>query len=149
MGARVEAASGQTYQGRGPMQLSWNYNYGPFSKAVFGDASKLLQEPATVASNATVAYMAGLWFWMTPQSPKPSAHDVMVGAWVPTEADTRAGRVPGYGMVTNIINGGKECNMPTNAKVEDRVLFYKHFAGIKGVTIDEKTLYCDQMQSYR
>ena len=31
-------ASGQMYYGRGSKQLSWNYNYGAFSQAIFGDA---------------------------------------------------------------------------------------------------------------
>mmetsp|Transcript_53716 Transcript_53716/g.154939 ORF Transcript_53716/g.154939 Transcript_53716/m.154939 type:complete len:350 (-) Transcript_53716:358-1407(-) len=141
--------AGQTYHGRGPMQLSWNYNYGLFSRDVFGNPAVLLEKPSEVASNATMAFMTGIWFWMTPQSPKPSCHDVMVGAWAPTDADSRAGRVPGYGMVTNIINGGLECNMPTGSKVEDRVAFYQKFADILGVQVDRDTLYCDGMVSYR
>lgn len=86
---------------------------------------------------------------MTPQSPKPSCHDVMTGNWQPSAADTSAGRLQGFGMTTNIINGGLECNMPTNAKVTDRVEFYKRYAGILNVAVDENSLYCDQMQSYR
>ena len=52
-------------------------------------------------------------------------------------------------MTTNIINGGLECNMPTNSKVVDRVEYYKRYAGVLNVAVDEATLYCDQMQSYR
>ena len=52
-------------------------------------------------------------------------------------------------MVTNIVNGESECNQATNSKVEDRVAFYKRFAEILGVSVDEATLYCDRMQSYR
>lgn len=59
------------------------------------------------------------------------------------------GRSAGYGMTTNIINGGLECNMATNAKVEDRVGFYRRYAGILNVAADESTMYCDQMTSYR
>jgi len=140
---------GQTYQGRGPMQLSWNYNYGQFSQDFFGDKGKLLSEPGLVASDAVISYEAGMWFWMTPQSPKPSCHDVITGNWAPSADDLNKGRVPGYGMTTNIINGGLECNMPTNSKVEDRVAFYRRFAGILGVSVDESTLYCDSMTSYR
>merc|ERR1719464_1199532 len=40
---------GQTYQGRGPMQLSWNYNYGFFSQSVYNDSSVLLDNPSMVA----------------------------------------------------------------------------------------------------
>jgi len=148
-GIDCTCASGQTYQGRGPVQLSWNYNYGAFSKYIYGDASVLINDPSQVATNATLAYQAGLWFWMTPQSPKPSCHDAMTGAWQPTASDTAGGRAPGYGMTTNIINGGLECNMPTNDKVIDRVEYYKRYADILNVPVDTATLYCDQMQSYR
>lgn len=86
---------------------------------------------------------------MTSQNPKPSCHDVMTGNWQPNAADTSAGRVSGFGMTTNIINGGLECNMPTNSKVVDRVEFYKRYAGILNVPVDEASLYCDKMQSYR
>jgi len=142
-------ATGQTYQGRGPVQLSWNYNYGAFSQYIFGDASVLINDPSRVATNATLAYQAGLWFWMTPQSPKPSCHDAMTGVWQPTAEDISFGRVPGYGMTTNIINGGLECYMATNAKVVDRVEYYKRYAGVLNVAVDEATMYCDQMRSYR
>jgi len=139
----------QTYQGRGPMQLSWNYNYGQASQDLFNNASILMENPSLVAENATVAYLAGLWFWMTPQSPKPSCHDVMVGAWTPSADDASANRVAGFGMVTNIINGGLECNMQTNPKVQDRVDFFRRFAGLLEVDVDEATLYCNEMRSYR
>ena len=33
------------YFGRGPKQLSWNYNYGQFSEAWFGNKSTLLNHP--------------------------------------------------------------------------------------------------------
>jgi len=141
--------AGQTYQGRGPVQLSWNYNYGAFSEYIFGDASVLINDPSQVATNATLAYQAGLWFWMTPQSPKPSCHEAMTGLWQPTAADSSLGRVPGYGMTTNIINGGLECDMATNSKVVDRVEYFKRYASVLNVAVDEATLYCDQMRSYR
>jgi hypothetical protein len=147
---KYPCVSGQTYHGRGPMQLSYNYNYGAFSNDVFGNASKLLANPSLLTTDPVVAYKAGLWFWMTAQEPKPSCHAVVSGEWQPTAADVDLMRTAGYGMVTNIINGGLECNKPTNEKVRDRVDFYKRYAGILGVTVGESTLlYCDKMTSYR
>lgn len=73
----------------------------------------------------------------------------MSGAWNPTASDQNMRRYPGYGMTTNIINGGLECNMATNSKVKDRVGFYKRYADILNVAVDESTMYCDQMTSYR
>lgn len=142
--------SGQTYHGRGPVQLSWNYNYGAFSKAIFGDPSVLLKDPSRVANDPVLAYKSAIWFWMTPQAPKPSCHQVMTGGWTPSASDIQAGRVVGLGMTTNIINGGLECNMPTSKKVVDRVEFFKKYLGILGVALpDDSTLYCNKMRSYR
>jgi basic endochitinase B len=78
-----------------------------------------------------ISFKTALWFWMTPQSPKPSSHDVILGNWTPTAADTAAGRVPGYGgVITNIINGGLECGHGSDPRVEDRIGFYKRYCGI-------------------
>lgn len=35
------------YYGRGPLQLTWNYNYGQVSRAIFGD-NRLLNDPDMV-----------------------------------------------------------------------------------------------------
>ncbi|MEM1256347.1 MAG: Dot/Icm T4SS effector Zinc-dependent metalloprotease LegP [Cyanobacteria bacterium P01_H01_bin.21] len=137
-------ASGQTYHGRGPMQLSWNYNYGAAGQALGVD---LLANPDLVKSDGTLAFQTALWFWMTPQPPKPSCHDVMAGRWAPSAEDVTAGRTPGFGMTINIINGGLECSIPTNGKVQDRVGFYQRFTQLLGVTMGE-AVYCDRMRHY-
>ncbi|CAL5377981.1 unnamed protein product [Camellia sinensis] len=49
-------------------------------------------------------------------SPKPSCHDVISERWTPTAADRSAGRVPGFGVITNIINGGIECGHGVGSK---------------------------------
>lgn len=38
-----------SYFGRGAKQLSYNYNYGPFSEAMYGDVRTLLDKPELVA----------------------------------------------------------------------------------------------------
>jgi len=140
---------GKTYQGRGPVQLSWNYNYGAFSKALYGDPSVLLDNPNSVAEDPELSYKSAMWFWMTAQSPKPSCHEVMTGGWTPSAQDGSQGRVAGLGMTTNIINGGLECNRPTNKKVEDRVKFFEKYLEILKVPApDKSTLYCNNMRSY-
>ena len=40
MAAAYPCSPGKQYYGRGAKQLSWNYNYGAFSVAMFGDARK-------------------------------------------------------------------------------------------------------------
>ena len=134
----------RTYHGRGPMQLSWNYNYGAAGEAL---GLNLLANPDLVKSDGAIAFSTALWFWMTPQPPKPSCHAVISGGWTPSNDDVSKGRVPGFGMTINIINGGLECGQPTNSKVEDRVGFYNRFCEMLGVSADDN-IYCDRMQSY-
>uniref|UniRef100_A0ACD5UJA5 Uncharacterized protein n=1 Tax=Avena sativa TaxID=4498 RepID=A0ACD5UJA5_AVESA len=121
---------GKKYYGRGPIQLSHNYNYGPAGRAIGVD---LLENPDLVASDPIVAFKTAMWFWMTPQAPKPSSHAVSTGQWSPSAADAAAGRMPGFGVITNIINGGIECGHGQDSHVADRIGFYKRYCDILGV----------------
>ncbi|KAF7130787.1 hypothetical protein RHSIM_Rhsim10G0201800 [Rhododendron simsii] len=112
------------YFGRGPFQITYNYNYGPAGIAIGID---LLRLPDLVATDPIISFKTALWFWMTPQYPKPSCHDVITGRWTPSAAHLAAGLVPGYGVITNIINGGIECGRGSNPLQEDRIGFYKRY----------------------
>ncbi|KAM7274984.1 hypothetical protein ACFE04_016850 [Oxalis oulophora] len=136
--------AGKSYKGRGPIQLSWNYNYGPAGKALDFDG---LKNPEIVANNSVIAFKTALWFWMTEQKPKPSCHNVMVGKYVPTADDIAANRTAGYGLVTNIINGGLECGIPTGSSVNDRVGYFERYAGLFKVKTGSN-LYCDNQQHF-
>ena len=130
---------GKSYHGRGPIQLSYNYNYGPASEHIFGDKNILLSNPELVSTDAAIAFMTAIWFWMTPQFPKPSAHDVIVGNWTPTAADTEGNRIAGLGMTINIINGGVECGFNTfeeKPQVKDRINYYKRYTDILEISTD-------------
>jgi len=48
---------------------------------------------------------AALWFYMNPQDPKPSMHDVITGYFVPTAADKAVNLGADFGTTTNILNG--------------------------------------------
>ncbi|KAG1328310.1 putative Chitinase 10 [Cocos nucifera] len=123
---------GKSYNGRGPIQLSWNYNYGPAGRALGFDG---LKNPEIVGNNSVIAFKTALWFWMTEQKPKPSCHDVMVGRYRPTGADLEANRTAGFGLVTNIINGGLECGIPDDSRVNDRIGYYKRYAQLFEVDV--------------
>ncbi|KAL6603339.1 hypothetical protein ACP70R_043700 [Stipagrostis hirtigluma subsp. patula] len=129
--AQYPCAAGKKYFGRGPIQISYNYNYGAAGQAIGVD---LLGNPDLVATDATVSFKTAIWFWMTPQSPKPSCHAVITGQWSPSGADQSAGRAPGYGVITNIINGGLECGHGADNRVADRIGFYKRYCDILGVS---------------
>ena len=70
---------------------------------------------------------------MTAQGNKPSSHDVITGNWRPSSSDTSAGQVPGYGVITNIINGGIESGCGYNDNVANRIGLYKRYSDILGV----------------
>ncbi|XP_057422775.1 chitinase 10 [Lotus japonicus] len=121
---------GKSYKGRGPIQLSWNYNYGPAGKALGFDG---LRNPEIVTNSSLVAFRTSLWFWMTERKPKPSCHNVMIGKYVPTQADIAANRTAGFGLVTNIINGGLECGLSDDGRVNDRIGYFERYAGLFNV----------------
>ncbi|MED6122738.1 hypothetical protein PIB30_042657 [Stylosanthes scabra] len=135
---------GKKYYGRGPIQISYNYNYGPAGRAIGVD---LLNNPALVTTNPTVSFKTALWFWMTPQGNKPSSHDVITGRWTPSSADNSASRVAGYGVITNIINGGIECGHGSDSRVGDRIGFYRRYCQILGVSPGDN-LDCGNQRSF-
>ncbi|WP_416232376.1 glycoside hydrolase family 19 protein, partial [Escherichia coli] len=86
-----------------------------------------------VATDAVISFKTAIWFWMTAQDNKPSCHNVIIGQWTPSAEDRSANRVPGYGVITNIINGGFECNMGPNAAGQSRIGFYTRYCGMLNV----------------
>ena len=116
----------QSYHGRGPLQISWNYNYGQFSEMYFHNKEKLLKDPGLVMRDPVLCFASAIWFWITPQFPKPSCHEIITNQWVPSEKDVASGRTPGFGAVVNVINGGIECNQGMEAS-KYRYGYYRFF----------------------
>lgn len=142
------AVAGKKYYGRGPMQLSYNGNYGYASDCIFGDKRILLNNPDLVQTDPVVAFKTAIYFWMTPQTRKPSAHDVMTGKWQPSAADRAKGRIPGFGMTTNIINGPVECGKGNNEGMNDRIGFYKYFLQKLNISDNNCACSCAKMQPF-
>lgn len=128
---------GKRYYGRGPIMLSWNFNYGLFSSIIYGDKSVLLNQPEIVAADGKIGYMTAILFWMTPQNPKPSAHDVMVGKWKPSALDKFRGLGdPGFGTTIIVLNG-LEANLgeTEGSPVQRRAGHYRDITARMGVDI--------------
>ncbi|TVU15408.1 hypothetical protein EJB05_38929, partial [Eragrostis curvula] len=100
---------GKKYYGRGPLQLSWNFNYGPAGKDIGFDG---LGNPDKVAQDAVVSFKTALWFWMQ------NVHKVMP---------------QGFGATIRAINGALECNGKNTAQMQDRVSLYKQYCKQLGV----------------
>jgi predicted chitinase len=112
-------APGQEYYGRGPIQLSWNYNYCAAGAAL---GQPLQSNPGLVSSDATVAWQTGLWFWMTQTGAVGvTAHNAMVNG-------------SGFGATIRVINGGLECNGANPGEMQDRVNYYTRFCSMLGVS---------------
>jgi predicted chitinase len=109
-----------------------NYNYGPAGEALGFDG---LRNPERVSTCPDTAFQTALWFWMTPRQPRPSCHQVMVGEYCPSTADAAANRTAGFGLVTNIINGGLECNIANNERVNGRIDFYRRYCQVFGIHV--------------
>ena len=133
-----------SYHGRGIKQLSWNYNYKFFSSFIYDDASILLNEPQRVVHDGKLLMQSAVWFWMTPQHPKPSCHDIMAGVWEPTAEDIAANRLPGFGATINVINGGLEAGRPNDSRVLDRIGFFERYTQMLGVDTGQNVDCFDQ-----
>ena len=70
---------------------------------------EFLVDPGKVSRNGEIAMAAGIWFYMTPQAPKPSMHDVMSGRFIPNQTDMDNNIFNKFSTTINIINGGLEC----------------------------------------
>ena len=92
----------------------------------------LLENPQLVAEDGFLAMAAGIWFYMTPQDPKPSMHDVMTGFFIPNAADIAANVGAKFGTTTNIINGGLECG-GWNSKAISRGEYFNKWLGFFGL----------------
>merc|ERR1719193_3093985 len=72
----------------------------------------LLEQPQLIA-NSWLALASAIWFFLMPQPPKPSMLEVVEASWQPNSEDLSSNLLPGFGLTTNIINGGVECNKET------------------------------------
>jgi predicted chitinase len=119
-------AGTDAYYGRGPMQLSWNFNY----NAAGNDLGlPLLTNPWLVEQDSKVAWQTALWFWNTQSgSGTMSGHTAMTtGA--------------GFGETIRSINGSIECDGGNPEQVQNRVDSYQRFTSMLGVD-PGGNLYC-------
>ncbi|CZF78018.1 putative bifunctional chitinase/lysozyme precursor [Grimontia celer] len=139
---RWPCAAGQGYFGRGAKQLSYHFNYGMFSEVMFdGDATRLLNEPALVA-DSWLNLASAIWFFLTPQAPKPAMLHVIDRTWKPSQREIDAGIGYGFGTTINIINGGIECGEQNKDKGQpvNRIRYWEGLAAHYQIPIeaDEK-----------
>ncbi|RFU84370.1 chitinase [Streptomyces triticagri] len=112
-------AGNDAYYGRGPVQLSWNFNYKAAGDALGID---LLNDPWKVEQDAAVAWKTGLWYWNTQSGPGTmTPHDAMVNG-------------AGFGETIRAINGSLECDGGNPGQVQSRIDLYQRFVQLLGTT---------------
>ena len=119
-------AGNDQYYGRGPVQLSWNFNYKAAGDALGID---LLNNPRLVQTDSAIAWKTGLWYWNTQNGP---------GTMTPHAAIVNGA---GFGETIRSINGAIECNGGNPAQVQSRVDTYLRFTSALGVD-PGGNLYC-------
>jgi len=119
-------AGNDQYYGRGPIQLSWNFNYKAAGDALGID---LLRNPGLVQTDSAIAWKTGLWYWNTQNGP---------GTMTPHAAIVNGA---GFGETIRSINGSIECNGGNPAQVQSRIDTYLRFTSALGVD-PGGNLYC-------
>lgn len=140
-GTNYLPVEGKSYHGRGPIQLSYNYNYGLCSDVLFGDSSILLKNPEKVTEDGVTGIMTGIWFWMTPQPPKPSCHQVITGIWEPKAGAPNEKYNGNFGLTIVIINNESGQSETGAGAVARRARYYRIFAAKMGADISNEQ--CD------
>ncbi|XVF29502.1 hypothetical protein REPUB_Repub15cG0126500 [Reevesia pubescens] len=97
------------YYGRGPIQLSWNFNYGPAGVSIGFDG---LNSPETVATDPVISFKTALWYWVNSVQP-------VIGQ--------------GFGATIRAINGALECDGGNPATVQSRIEYYTDYCNQLGV----------------
>jgi L-ascorbate peroxidase len=93
-----------------------------------------LSHPELLEKNATMAFEAAIWRWMTPvKRRQPSAHDAFVGNWKRTKKDILSKRYPGFGITMNIMHGDRTCGRGFTDAMNIIILHYLNYLDLMGV----------------
>ena len=132
-----QPAPGKCYYGRGPIQLSYFYNYGNLSEFLYNNTS-LVANPDLLEQDGELSLLSAIWFWMTPQCPKPSCHQVMQEIYDESATSYSSAKMSKKGFLhtVNIINGDVECR-GANAKPLLRSKLYKYYMSLVGFTTSD------------
>lgn len=142
---------GVDYYGRGAIPVYWNNNYGRIGEGIKED---LLSHPEYLEQNATMAFIAAIYQWMTPvEKGLPSPHDVFVGNWKFTKNDTLEHRVPGFGSTMNLLYGENVCGQGDADTMNNIISQYLYYTDLLGVGREEagphEGLTCAESKPFR
>lgn len=106
------------FYGRGPLQLTWDYNYRDAGSFL---GVNLVSNPNLLHTDGVLTWKASLWFWMhSDGAGKGTCHGAITGS-------------AGFGQTINVINGGLECPSGGNAAALQRIAYYEDYCSRLGV----------------
>jgi predicted chitinase len=112
---------GVIYYGRGPMQLSHDYNYRAASQNIFGDPNVLLNDPDRVARESKTGWNTAAYFWSA------NVHDNSAT----------------FGQTLKKINGALECEGGSHGEnMWKRCDHYRDILGILGLPLPDRNSDC-------
>ncbi|KAA3672609.1 uncharacterized protein DEA37_0013188 [Paragonimus westermani] len=127
-----------SYHGRGAIQLSWGYNYGDFSKAMFGDPQILLDRPDKLLSDPVLGMSSAIWYWMS----EPSWRKTHISHNVSYKSLTKL-QPWGFGRTIMAINGDFEGGASENGTslidklVTRRIANYRKCASYFNISVGD------------
>jgi hypothetical protein len=110
---------------------------------LYNDKNILINNPERLEEDGVLAFKSAIWFWMMPQWPIPSCHQIMHELWEPLPGEYTQNKMyqKGFAHTTNIINGAIECRQnSSSANVVLRSELYKYYLKIVGFTPPEIAL---------
>jgi basic endochitinase B len=122
------------FYGRGIKQTTHFYNYMTASAAFTGNYKTFFIDPDQIAQFGYYLLSSGVQFAMTAEPPKPSIHDVLIGAYRPENAaagitlNAKGAVTDPFKATVSIVNGGFNCG---NGDTKPTTEGDNHLAGSK------------------
>ncbi|QFY41194.1 hypothetical protein F6R98_00020 [Candidatus Methylospira mobilis] len=134
------------FYGRGIKQTTHFYNYMTASSAFTGNYKTFFIDPDQVAQFGYFLLSSGIQFAMTAAPPKPSIHDVLIGAYRPQKAaagitlNSKGAVTDPFKATVSIVNGAFNCG---NGSATPTTAGENHLAGSQTRFFAYKTLLND------
>lgn len=116
--------NGEKFVPRGAGYIYGIDQYYWFSKIVYGDAT-ITDAPSMVSTDVEAWWLSGLMRWMIPMNNMPAAHNIIIGQWEPTEAESDYGITDGFGAVSSLLYGADQCGMAGHPIAAARTEIYE------------------------
>ena len=94
------------------------------SKIIYGDDT-LVVSPEYLSENPVDFWMSGLARWMVPMDGRPAPHNIILGQWEPTDAESELGIELGFEAISVLFFGSSQCGSTRNNKANSRTETYE------------------------